>query len=154
MPTHTHEDKTMTAEITSIVILTEAVPKARPRFSFRTGTAYTPKKTSRFERLVRAYAHKAMAGRKPYGRNVAISLTMEFISVPPKSLSKTKQSSYANSKRPKTVKPDLDNLEKAICDGFNGVIYEDDANVWEVTARKRYGVMNRIEVTIKAEKLE
>lgn len=37
-----------------------------------------------------------------------------------------------------TVKPDLDNVEKAIKDALNGVLYVDDAQVCEVHKKKVY----------------
>jgi Holliday junction resolvase RusA-like endonuclease len=35
---------------------------------------------------------------------------------------------------------DIDNLVKTVLDGFNGVVWKDDAQVMEITARKFLGV--------------
>jgi Holliday junction resolvase RusA-like endonuclease len=36
-------------------------------------------------------------------------------------------------------KPDIDNIVKIVADALNGVCFEDDAQVIEVVARKKYG---------------
>lgn len=41
-------------------------------------------------------------------------------------------------RRMPTTKPDLDNLEKNIKDALNGVAWHDDAQVCDVTKKKRY----------------
>jgi len=138
----------MSAEIISFVLKTVPVGKARPRFT-RQGFAYTPKRTASFERFVKATARKAMAMRKPYGRTVAISLTLDFFFQIPKSWSRKKQERMLG--KPKLSKSDLDNLEKSVLDGFNKVIYEDDANVYELIARKKWDTENHIDITIRAE---
>lgn len=139
----------MTAEMISFVIKTKPVGKARPRFT-RFGHPYTPKTTADFEALVRATARKTIGCRSPYGRDVGISLTLKFFFAVPQSWSKKKQVQMIG--RPKLTKCDLDNLEKSVTDGFNKVIYEDDANVWELIGSKRWDSENRIEITVKAEK--
>lgn len=140
----------MTAEIIAFTIKAEAVGKARPRFT-RFGHVYTPKKTADFERLVKADARRIIGSRSAYGRDIAIGLTLNFFFAPPKSWSNAKQKrSYG---KPKTTKCDLDNLVKSVLDAFNGVIYEDDANITDLTATKRYAPENSIEITIKAEQV-
>lgn len=36
------------------------------------------------------------------------------------------------------IKPDIDNLSKAIIDSLNGVLYKDDSQVVDLTSKKRY----------------
>lgn len=62
-----------------------------------------------------------------------ISLTATFFMPMPKSISKKKKISL--NQTPHFVKPDLDNLVKAF-DTFNGVLWRDDALIWEIHATK------------------
>lgn len=101
------------------------VAKARPRFT-RNGRTYTPKSTRQAEeslayiaRLVRQLSH-------PWEGEV--SLQIQVYLTRPKS-----------SKRPSpTVKPDLDNYIKLVCDALNGIVWRDDSQVTQVSASKTY----------------
>lgn len=139
----------MTAEIIHFVIKTKPVGKARPRFT-RFGHPYTPKSTADFETLVKMTARQTVGRRSPYGRDVGISLSLKFFFEIPKSWSRRKQAEMLG--RPKLSKCDLDNLVKSVEDGFNKVIYEDDANVHELYACKKWDTENRIEVSVSATK--
>ena len=48
-----------------------------------------------------------------------------------------------------TSKPDTENLIKAIKDALNKVAYYDDAQVYEIKAKKFYGNSNGINIRIK-----
>lgn len=50
--------------------------------------------------------------------------------------------------RPK-VKPDADNVAKAICDALNGQAYRDDAQIAALYVRKWYDEKPRVEVQIR-----
>ena len=45
-------------------------------------------------------------------------------------------------------KPDLDNVQKAILDGMNGIVFEDDSQVIDSRARKAYGPEPGVKVFI------
>ena len=110
-------------------------------------THYTPKETVEYENLVRMAAHEAMAGAAPTSFPCAVSI-WAFCSVP---------ASWSNKKRAKalaglvlpTGKPDLDNLEKAILDGMNKIVFRDDSGVCDVIKRKRYSETPRVEVSVR-----
>lgn len=113
------------------------VAKGRPRFT-RLGHAFTPEKTRRFERDIATLARAAMAkagAKKLEGR--PFSTSMFFYYAPPKSWTKKKLLEL-NQKGTmlKATKPDLDNLEKAILDAMNGIVYDDDARQAESFKRK------------------
>ena len=67
--------------------------------------------------------------------------------------------SYSYSKRTELlsrgawhiIKPDCDNLDKAILDALNGLAYDDDSAVCELHVTKRYAANNaeRVEVLIE-----
>lgn len=48
-----------------------------------------------------------------------------------------------------TSKPDADNIAKIILDALNGIAYEDDAQVEELTVRRRYAAEPCVRVTIE-----
>lgn len=47
-----------------------------------------------------------------------------------------------------TTKPDIDNVEKAVFDGLNGITWKDDVQVVEVSKRKRYSASPCVVVSI------
>ena len=49
---------------------------------------------------------------------------------------------------PHTSKPDGDNLEKAVLDAMNGVVYHDDRLVWQSARVKVYGAENSVFVSL------
>jgi Holliday junction resolvase RusA-like endonuclease len=49
-----------------------------------------------------------------------------------------------------TQKPDLDNIEKSILDGLNGIAFKDDSQVADVSKRKVWGPVARVVVTVEA----
>lgn len=46
------------------------------------------------------------------------------------------------------IKPDTDNIIKAVLDALNGLAYEDDSEVVSVTAKKYYSAEPRVEVAL------
>lgn len=102
----------------------EPVAKGRPRFS-KSGHAYTPEKTRRYEAAVKAYSRK-FAPRPPF--TGPVSLTCVFYMPPPK----------RKVREHPTCKPDLDNLTKPIKDALNGIMWLDDGQVTKITAYKVY----------------
>lgn len=124
------------------------VGKGRPRVSRRGGFArmYTPEKTASYESLVAMAGHQAMAGAPVLLEAVAVTLA---IRVPvPASWSKKKQAAAVAGAVWPTTKPDIDNVEKAIFDGLNGVAWRDDVLVVEVRKVKRYSLLPGVAVEI------
>lgn len=98
---------------------------------------YTPEATVAYESLVRLAAAKAMAGRPPY--TGAIRMRLHIVLPIPQSWSGVRQRRAAGGLIAPTVKPDSDNVEKAIKDGCNGVVYRDDVQVVDDGKTKVYG---------------
>lgn len=111
--------------------------KARPRFSIRSGTVYTPKKTAIYEKKI-AKAYVEAGGEKyPAGTYVRVQIQVYFPI--PKSWPKSKrQDALENILRP-DKKPDIDNILKVVLDALNRIAYEDDKQVVYVSCRKIYG---------------
>lgn len=146
----------MAAEELFIWVPGEPVPKARPRATAVKGKPrlYTPVTTKGFETKVAFFAHAAMqtAGLDPLACPVLLDLV--FTLPIPKGWSKKRTQKAIDGVIAHTKKPDLDNLEKAVEDGLNGVAYLDDKQVVEVTKRKRYGPVCGVAVKVIALELE
>ena len=109
------------------------VAKARPRVTMVGGRAraYTPKKSADYERhIAREWAHERQSG--------AVRLDIVFGMPIPQSWSKKQQDAAASGLILPSKKPDIDNLIKAVMDALNGVAYDDDNQVIELSAKKVY----------------
>lgn len=122
------------------VIPGDPVAKGRPRVSTAGGfaRAFTPKRTRVYESIVRDAAVRAVAdagGAWPLAGPVRVELLAVF----------RRPGRLFRRKDPDGVvlhdrRPDLDNVIKAVLDGMDGAgVWQDDAQVAEVTARKVYG---------------
>lgn len=126
----------------------EPVGKGRPRFNTKTGRAYTPDKTARYENLVRISFENAYPGHDLI--TGAIDLTiLAYFSIP-QSWSKKKQKLALEEKIHKTSSPDADNITKAICDGLNKVAWKDDSQIVALKVYKEYSDTPRVDVIINA----
>lgn len=110
--------------------------KARPRFSRKTGTIYTPAKTAKYEKQIR----KAFlsVGGKIIPADCYVGVTVDAYFKIPKSYTKGKRLACQHNINRPAKKPDIDNTLKAVLDALNGVAYEDDRQVIEVHCRKWY----------------
>ncbi|MBQ2647901.1 MULTISPECIES: RusA family crossover junction endodeoxyribonuclease [Achromobacter] len=107
---------------------------------------YTPEETAAYESLVKLAAAKAMSGREPY--TGAIRMDLDIVLPIPASWSGVRQRRAAAGEIAPTVKPDSDNVEKAVKDGINGVVYRDDTQVVQDSKRKVYGLTPRVTVVV------
>lgn len=64
----------------------------------------------------------------------------------PKSLSKKKKEELMG--KPHCVKGDIDNLLKKSFDAMNKLVFDDDAQIYEITAKKVYSDQPRSEINI------
>lgn len=110
--------------------------KARPRFSRKSGTVYTPAKTAKYEKEIRQSFLAAGGKLIPDGSYVAVTVDAYFKI--PKSYIKRKRLACEQSIKRPDKKPDIDNILKVVLDALNKVAYEDDKQVIEVICRKWY----------------
>lgn len=120
-------------------------PVAFARAGARGPMRFTPKKQSSHMSLIRLAAYRAMDGQHPL--EGALWLDVVSVSVPPQSWSKPKRSGAIGAS--KTTRPDLDNIIKIIKDALNEVVWLDDAQVAEITARKVYGEIAETRVVVQ-----
>ena len=126
--------------------------KQRPRFSSYGGRVHTrtPEQTVLYENLVKTeYRRQCGDVRFPDGKPLFVEITA-FFEIP-KSVSKKKREQMNLGEIVPIKKPDLDNLAKCILDSCNGIAYRDDAQVAELTVRKFYDEIPRVEVWISGE---
>lgn len=124
-------------------ILGQPVPKARPRFSSRSGTAYTPKKTKDYEKKIVKVIQPVVKDKI----SGAVHVNLNVIFNRPKYMQAKK---YQEGLILHTKRPDLDNVIKAVLDALNSVL-DDDAQVAKITATKYYAEKQgypRTEITI------
>lgn len=104
--------------------LVTALPKGRPRFN-RFGRAFTPKKTRDFERDLKSVAREQYLGQP---LKTALEVDIEFALPRPKTARRALPS----------VRPDLDNLAKAVCDALEGVAWVNDWQICKMLLQKTY----------------
>lgn len=105
--------------------------KGRPRFIRNSNSAYTPKSTRDAENTIKLLVKSYMNSNCIPITKKPVTLDITFVY----KNTNTKTESYPfRSKR-----PDLDNLIKLVADSCNGIVYEDDAQIVQLSARKVYG---------------
>lgn len=112
--------------------------KARPRFSSKSGTVYTPSRTKSYERQI-AETYKAQHG---YCFDGAVMVLIEAVFLIPKSWTRAKKAAAMAGKLP-PGKPDIDNILKVVLDGLNGIAYGDDKQVVLAQCKKVYADTTR-----------
>lgn len=90
------------------------IPKERPRFG-RNGNVYTPKKTKAWETLVGLHGKVARPAGWPLDAKYKVTIKVR---------------PYRRRGR----KGDLDNFLKSILDGLEGILWDNDTQVDEVSA--------------------
>lgn len=133
--------------IVKFSVLGEPLTKKRPRATIRNGHAviYTPQDTVNYENLIR-YTYQSDVGRKLEG---AIEMHIKAYFPIPKSVSKKQHALMASETYPHIKKPDADNCIKSLCDSLQNVAYDDDKQVYRVTAEKYYSERPRVEIEME-----
>jgi len=126
----------------------KAVPHQSVRVT-RKGFTYQPKKIKDYKHTIQTMVREQLPDHFciiERGTPIAIK-KLHYIFEYPKSFSKVKQKSTIF----KTTKPDLhDNLNKALFDALEGVVWEQDQNICLLNdVRKIYGQTNKIQIEIE-----
>lgn len=118
----------------------EVMACPRPRH-MRNGHTYMPTEYSHYKRRV-AEAYRAAGGE--HMGTAPVALTIDVMRELPGSRPKRV------SAEPDTVRPDVDNIAKAVMDALNGVAYEDDSQVVSLSVLKCDRTRNptRMRVTV------
>ena len=110
-------------------------PKARPRMG-RGGRFYTPRDVDGWKDALEKHAMQAF-DREPCVGPVIIQMVFQF----PRPKSRSKSSLME-------TRPDGDNLEKAVLDALNEIVYLDDKQVVQVTWEKTYGEVGHTRIRV------
>jgi len=97
---------------------------------------YTPGKTAKWEQDARLVARQAMEGRAPFDGPVL--LTVDAVFSPAASWPKWRREAALAHGIQHTMKPDVDNLAKAALDAINGIVFQDDRQVFSLVVRKGF----------------
>jgi Holliday junction resolvase RusA-like endonuclease len=105
--------------------------KGRPRFSTGNARAYTPEKTKAYEKSI-AWHYLAQGGKKLQfaGRPIILTLFARY------KKRSTVIGDQAGALAP--VKPDIDNVIKAVGDALNDVAWNDDVQIVSVYGAKLF----------------
>jgi len=113
-----------------IIVPGQPVPKARPRFSSKSGTAYTPKRTKDYEAHIKKHI-------KPLVKELLLGPVHVHLNVVFKRPKYMQKNIYSHDLILHTKRPDLDNVIKAVLDALNSVL-NDDSQVCKISATKYY----------------
>lgn len=125
----------------NFVVMGNPIPKGRPRLS-KWGT-YTPKTTVQYEKLVR----DTFISKGYQKLNGGVILTLNIYIQIPKSTSKKMKEEMENQYH--TGKKDADNIIKAVTDAMNGYAYDDDGQICEIYATKKWSEYPRVVIQLQ-----
>jgi Holliday junction resolvase len=132
------------------IIPGEMVGQGRPRATTINGHArmYEPQKSVNYQNLVKMLATEKMEGRPPFIGQIEIDITPKK-AIPDSYPKWLKEMLLAEGSQAQPMcKPDNDNIEKAIMDGMNKIVYRDDTQVTVNHTSKRFGEKNEVFVTV------
>ena len=89
-----------------------------------------------------------MIGKRKIEKPNAVRVDILAIFPVPSSWSKKRRTAARQGVEHHVSKPDLDNVQKAILDGMNGIVFEDDSQVIDSRTRKAYGPEPGVKVFI------
>lgn len=122
--------------------------KGRARAFVRNGSVghYTPAKTRSYEGVITTLAMEAMQGRAPSQRPIRMEMVCLF--EVPQSWPQWKREAALRGEIVPTVKPDRDNVEKAVKDALNGVVWRDDCQIVADAKSSSYSETPAVIVTV------
>ncbi len=128
-------------------ITVEPAPKERPRATVVGGHAriYTPSTTASYEKKIRD-AWIREHGNTPMEGQLLAKIYYGF-RIPKSTPKKNIPAMLQKVIRP-TVKPDLDNLDKAVMDALNKVAYKDDSQIVAKVSKKHYAEVPNVTIVI------
>jgi Holliday junction resolvase RusA-like endonuclease len=129
-----------------IVLAGAVMGKQRPRFTQAGQQPYTPTKSVHYEARLAHEAQHAMAGRPLLSGPLRVDIEVRM-QVPVSKPRKWQAQALSGVIRP-TKKPDIDNVAKFI-DALNLIVWSDDAQIVELTARKFYSESPALIITVE-----
>ena len=127
-----------------IYIMGKPKGKGRPRFNTKTGHAYTPEATRKYEAEIKKAWEKKYPTQLPMDCPLRVKVLAAF--EPPDSMRKSKRMELIGKPYPK--KPDADNICKIALDAINAVAWKDDNQVSELICKKIYDTKSYLMIEI------
>jgi len=137
----------------AFVVYGEPTAKGRPRF-FRRGSfvgTYTPPKTEAAEDNFRSQSLKYKPEKPLAG---ALKISVKVYRSIPHSLSKKRMWLAEKGIIRPITRPDGDNYLKLCCDALNGIFWQDDAQIIDMSVEKYFSERPRIEVRLTTDNTE
>ena len=131
----------------TIIIEGEPVAQGRRRFT-RNGHAYDPAKSREYKKQVALAASLSMRGQSLFPKGIPLKCVITIWQKMPKRFTKKQKELAENEFLRPTVKPDVDNVAKAITDAMNGIVYVDDAQIVELVCGKYYAEEPKVMVKV------
>lgn len=119
----------------SLEIYGDPIAQKRPRFARRGNHVHTYDEQ---QKLKEGYKWQIRSQYREEPLTSPIALDIVFFMPIPSSLSKVKKTQMSNGLIGHCCKPDLDNLIKLQLDCLNKIVFEDDAQICEIRAKKIY----------------
>lgn len=132
-----------------ITVFERPYGKQRPRFNPQTKTAYTPEKTRIYERAIGDEWAWTVKEKMPEGSRLSISIVAQFAPNKGEQADFRKKGITSFTGKPYPKKPDADNILKLVCDGLNGIAYDDDRQIVEMHCTKQYGIRDCMIITVE-----
>ena len=123
-------------EFITLVFNVEPVAKGRPRIG-KFGTAYTPPKTRKAEKIMQELAKVQMAVQKKEMFLGPVAVAIQFEMKKPK-----------KPAQPFPSRSDLDNYAKLVCDALNEIAWKDDSQIVDLYLTKRWSEASKITIQI------
>ncbi len=141
-------EKTATAQSIAFFVPGKPVAKGRPKAAARGKfiTLYTPQSTVSYESKVALCAAQALDGQPLLAGAVEVVMRI-MLPIPASWSAKKRLQAEQGSVLPK-VKPDMDNVVKAIFDALNGIVWRDDTQVVDMIVRKRYAATPGVQMIV------
>lgn len=132
----------------SFTVPGEPKGKGRPRVGMRgkKPIMFTPPETVEYQEKIAFAAFAASNEGKLFVGPVRLELRI-FHPIR-ESWPKKKQEAARSGQMVPTMKPDADNVLKAVCDALNGVLWVDDVQVVNVGMSKRFSDTPRLEISV------
>lgn len=127
--------------------------KQRPRFARRGSyvKTYTPQRTIDYEERIRECYREQVGNEILVDVPVRINI-IAYFSIPKSFTKRKRQDAIKNYVKPHN-RIDVDNIAKAVLDALNGVAYQDDHYVTNLTVWKQYAEQPRLEIRVSEVKL-
>lgn len=132
-----------------LVFNVEPQSQLRPRAAYNSQSrhivVYDPKQTHEYKQRLRQLAQKQYTEAALAD---ALKVDVSFFRAVQPSISNKERKRRINGEHRPVIKADIDNYIKALFDSLNGVVWQDDKQIVDLSAHKFYSDKPRIEIEV------